>query len=53
MTGAYGFMDYHAQQQTIPYVVIDLAQPPTGVLTPYNAYVALLQSSGVEIKQGS
>ena len=46
MTGAYGFTDYRAQGQTIPYVVVDLAQPPTGALTPFNAYVALSRSSG-------
>jgi len=28
---AYGFMDYHAQGQTIPYVFIDIAPPPTGL----------------------
>ncbi|KAF8334345.1 uncharacterized protein EI90DRAFT_2915260, partial [Cantharellus anzutake] len=35
-----------SQGQTIWHVIIDLAPPPTGGLTPFNTYVALSQSSG-------
>jgi hypothetical protein len=46
MTGAYAFTDYRAQGQTLPYVIIDIAQPPTGTLSLFNLYVALSRSSG-------
>ena len=29
ITGAYAFTDYRVQGQTIPYVVVDIASPPT------------------------
>ncbi|KAF8479933.1 hypothetical protein JB92DRAFT_2572964, partial [Gautieria morchelliformis] len=32
--------------QTLPSVIVDIATPPTGGLTPFNAYVALSRSSG-------
>ncbi|KAF8318911.1 uncharacterized protein EI90DRAFT_2941237, partial [Cantharellus anzutake] len=35
-----------SQGQTIWHVIIDLAPPPTGGLTPFNTYVALSRSSG-------
>ncbi|KAF9502972.1 hypothetical protein BS47DRAFT_1310416 [Hydnum rufescens UP504] len=43
---AYSFTDYRAQGQTISFVLVDLAQPPSGRLTPFNTYVALSRSSG-------
>ena len=46
MTAAYGFMVYHAQGQTIPYVFIDIAPPLTGTLSLCNVYVALSRGSG-------
>ena len=46
MTAAYGFTDYRSQGQTIPYVIIDIATPPTGSLSLFNLYVALSRSSG-------
>jgi len=46
ITGAYAFTDYRAQGQTIPYVVIDIASPPTSGLSLFNLYVALSRSSG-------
>ena len=46
MTAAYGFTDYHSQGQTLPYVIIDIASPPTGGLDLFNLYVALSRSSG-------
>jgi hypothetical protein len=46
MTSAYVFMDYRSQGQTIARVIVDIRCPPTGSLTPFNAYVALLRSSG-------
>lgn len=46
MTAAYGFTDYRSQGQTIPYVVVDIATPPTGSLSLFNLYVALSRSSG-------
>jgi hypothetical protein len=45
MTATYGFMDYHSQGQTLPYVIVDITSPPTGGLDLFNLYVALLQSS--------
>jgi hypothetical protein len=48
ITPAYAFTDYHAQGQTIPYVLIDIALPPSGALSLFNVYVALSQSSGQE-----
>jgi ATP-dependent exoDNAse (exonuclease V) alpha subunit len=44
LTPAYAFTDYRSQGQTLPYVLIDLATPPTGGLTQFNAYVALSRS---------
>jgi len=46
MTGAYSFTDYHAQGQTIPYVVVDIASPPSSWMSLLNLYVALSRSSG-------
>ena len=46
ITGAYSFTDYRAQGQTIPYVLIDIASPPTSGLSLFNLYVALSRSSG-------
>jgi hypothetical protein len=44
LTPAYAFTNYRSQGQTLPYVLIDLATPPTGGLTHFNAYVALSRS---------
>jgi hypothetical protein len=44
LTPAYAFTDYRSQGQTLPYVIVDLATPPTGGLTQFNAYVALSRS---------
>ena len=46
ITAAYSFTDYRAQGQTIPYVVVDIASPPTSGLSLFNLYVALSRSSG-------
>ncbi|OCH88042.1 hypothetical protein OBBRIDRAFT_735191 [Obba rivulosa] len=47
MTAAYAFTDYCSQGQTIPYVLIDITiPPPSGTLSLFSLYVALLQSSG-------
>ena len=46
MTAAYAFTDYCSQGQTIPYVLVDIATPPTGGLNLFNLYVALSRSSG-------
>lgn len=46
ITGAYSFTDYRSQGQTIPFVVIDIATPPTSGLSLFNLYVALSRSSG-------
>ncbi|KAG1816357.1 uncharacterized protein BJ212DRAFT_1271759 [Suillus subaureus] len=46
MTAAYVFTDYRSQGQTIPYVLVDIATPPTGGLNLFNLYIALSQSSG-------
>ncbi|PSS08934.1 hypothetical protein PHLCEN_2v3424, partial [Hermanssonia centrifuga] len=46
ITPAYAFTDYRAQGQTLPYVVVDIATPPSGTLSLFNLYVALSRSSG-------
>ena len=46
ITGAYSFTDYRAQGQTIPYVVTDIASPPTSRLLLFNLCVVLSHSSG-------
>ena len=46
MMAAYAFTDYRSQGQTLPYVIIDIASPPTGSLSLFNLYVALSRSSG-------
>jgi hypothetical protein len=45
MTVAYAFTDYQSQEQTIPFVLVNIALPPTGGLSLLNLYVALSQSS--------
>lgn len=46
VTGGYAFTDYRSQGQTLPAVIVDLAKPPSGTLTPFGAYVALSRSRG-------
>ena len=46
IVGAYAFTDYRSQGQTIPRLIVDLAPPPTGKLTQFNAYVAMSRSKG-------
>lgn len=48
ITLAYAFTDYRGQGQTINYVIVDIGWPPSGGLTPFNAYVALSRSSGAQ-----
>ncbi|KAI6094486.1 hypothetical protein EDD16DRAFT_1503069 [Pisolithus croceorrhizus] len=43
ITSAYALTDYRLQGQTIPYTIVDIAKPPTSVLTLFNLYVALLR----------
>jgi len=42
------FRDYRSQGQTVFYVLVDIATPPTGGLSLFNLYVALSRSSGRE-----
>ena len=51
ITAAYALTDYHAQGQTIPTVILDLAPPPTSKLSLFNLYVALSRSSGRQTTQ--
>ena len=46
ITAAYAFTDYRSQGQTLPYVIIDIAKPPTRKSSLFNLYVALSRSSG-------
>ena len=46
ITPGYAFTDYRSQGQTIPYVIVDIASPPSGALSLFNVYVALSRSSG-------
>jgi ATP-dependent exoDNAse (exonuclease V) alpha subunit len=41
LTLAYAFTDYRSQGQTILLVLVDIAPPSYGHLTPFNIYVAL------------
>ncbi|KZO99019.1 hypothetical protein CALVIDRAFT_477664 [Calocera viscosa TUFC12733] len=50
MTPANAFTDYRAQGQTIDKVIVDIATPPTGTITPFNAYVALSRSKGRQME---
>ncbi|KAF8226808.1 hypothetical protein L208DRAFT_1299996 [Tricholoma matsutake] len=45
-TAGYAFTDYKAQGQTLEHVIVDLAKPPRGSITPFRAYVALSCSRG-------
>jgi len=47
-TAAYAFTDYRSQGQTILYVIVDIASPPSRGLSLFNLYVALSRSSGRE-----
>jgi len=46
ITAGYAFTDYKSQGQTIEYVIIDLAPPPTGGTSAFSTYVALSRSRG-------
>ncbi|KAJ7142438.1 hypothetical protein C8R44DRAFT_725797 [Mycena epipterygia] len=48
MKRAQELRNYRSQGQTIPYVLVDIATPPTGGLSLFNLYVALSRSSGRE-----
>jgi ATP-dependent exoDNAse (exonuclease V) alpha subunit len=48
MTPVYAFTDYRSQGQTINPVLIDIGPPPSGGLTPFNAYVALSRGQSRE-----
>lgn len=44
ITAAYAFTDHQAQGQTLRPVLVDMAKPPSGAITPFNAYVACSKS---------
>jgi ATP-dependent exoDNAse (exonuclease V) alpha subunit len=46
LMAAYAFTDYKSQGQTMECIIVDLAKPPSGALTGFNAYVALSCSRG-------
>jgi hypothetical protein len=46
MTLGYALTDYRSQGQTVAYVIIDIAKPPSGKLDLFNLYVALSRSHG-------
>jgi ATP-dependent exoDNAse (exonuclease V) alpha subunit len=46
LTLAYAFTDYRSQGQTLEPVIVDIAPPPYGRLTPFNIYVALSRGTG-------
>ena len=48
LTLAYAFTDYRSQGQTLLPVLVDIATPPYGRLTPFNVYVALSRGTGRE-----
>ena len=46
LTPAYSFTDYRSQGQTIQNIIIDIGNPPSGTLMPFNIYVALSRARG-------
>src|SRR5277367_914068 len=44
----YAFTDFRSQGQTIRPVLINIGPPPSGGLTPFNAYVALSRGQSWE-----
>ncbi|KAI0256174.1 hypothetical protein BJV78DRAFT_1169764 [Lactifluus subvellereus] len=42
ITLAYMFADYRSQGQTILYVTVDLASPPSGSSSQFNVYTTIL-----------
>ncbi|KAG8947019.1 hypothetical protein FRC03_001205 [Tulasnella sp. 419] len=46
LTAAYSFTDYRSQGQIIPYIIVDIATPPSKGIMAFNIYVALSRSSG-------
>lgn len=46
VSSTYAFTDYRAQGRTIPYVLVDLARPPSDRLSQFNLHVALSEISG-------
>ncbi|KAF8228136.1 hypothetical protein L208DRAFT_1293172, partial [Tricholoma matsutake] len=48
LTVGYSFTDYKAQGQMLEHVIVDLAKPPRGSISPFGAYVALSCSRGRE-----
>ena len=46
MTATFTFTDYCSQGQTLPYVIVDIASPPTGTLSLFNLYITLSRNSG-------
>ncbi|KAH9025253.1 hypothetical protein EDB84DRAFT_1613857 [Lactarius hengduanensis] len=46
LTPAYAFTDIKSQGQMLECVIVDIAKPPSGSLTGFNAYVALSRSRG-------
>ncbi|KAH9171031.1 hypothetical protein EDB89DRAFT_1829061, partial [Lactarius sanguifluus] len=46
LTPAYAFTDYKSQGQTLKCVIVDIAKPPSGSLTAFNAYIVLSRSRG-------
>jgi len=44
ITSGYAFTDYKAQGQTIKYVIINLAPPPSSSMSTFSMYVALSRS---------
>jgi hypothetical protein len=46
ITAAYWFTYYRSQGKTLPYIIVDIATPPTSGLDLFNLYVTLSCSSG-------
>ena len=52
MTAAYAFTDYRSQGQTLLYVMIDIAKPPTGALDLLNLVVSQFREGEHSIAAG-
>jgi hypothetical protein len=48
LTPAYAFTNYKVQGQTMEIIIVDLSKPPTGSISRFNAYIALLHGRGRE-----
>ncbi|KIM59029.1 hypothetical protein SCLCIDRAFT_126967, partial [Scleroderma citrinum Foug A] len=49
VTPAYAFTNYRSKGKTIPHVIVDITNLPTGGLSLFNLYVALSRSFDAKV----